>query len=506
MSINIKSSKMKGKIIIMSTLKMTIDKSNKISKINKEIYGHFAEHLGRCIYGGIYVGEDSPIPNVKGMRKDVIEALKAIKVPVVRWPGGCFADTYHWMDGIGPKEDRKKIVNVNWGGVTEDNSFGTHEFLDFCELIGCEPYVSVNVGSGTVQEAHDWVEYMTSSNESPMTDLRKKNGREEPWKVKYIGIGNENWGCGGSMTKDYYSDVYRQFQQFIGGYGIQKIACGPSSADYDWTDTMMRKCNPWQMQGLSLHHYTIPTSDWAHKGSSVDFDEKEYYNTLSHTWFMEKLLENHKAVMQRYDNDKKIGLCVDEWGIWTDVIEGTNPGFLYQQNSMRDAILASINLNLFNLNSDRVTMANIAQMVNVLQAIVLTEGDKMVKTPTYHVFDMYKEHMEAMLVYSNIENKQLLEKDYLPAVSQSVSIDNEGKLHITISNASLDEDFEIDCAIPRAEYKNVSAKVLTAKFDKCNTFEEPEAVVPAALEGVKLDGESLRFTLPKCSVVSIELC
>ena len=489
----------------MAVLKMTIDKSNRISKINKEIYGHFSEHLGRCIYGGIYVGEDSPIPNVRGIRTDVVEAFKAIKVPVVRWPGGCFADTYHWMDGIGPKESRKKIVNTNWGGVTEDNSFGTHEFLDFCEQVGCEAYVSVNVGSGTVQEAHDWVEYMTSSNDSPMTELRKKNGRQEPWKVKFIGIGNENWGCGGSMTKEYYSDVYRQFQQFI-GWGPQKIACGPSSNDSDWTDTMMKKCHPGMMQGLSLHHYTIPTNNWQHKGSSVDFDENEYYDTIAHTWFMERILRDQKAVMQRYDDNKRIGLCVDEWGIWTDVMEGTNPGFLYQQNSMRDAILAAINLNLFNLNSDRVKMANIAQMVNVLQAIVLTEGEKMVLTPTYHVFDMFKEHMEATLVYSNIENKQLRENEYLPAVSQSVSVDDEGKMRITISNTSLDEDFDIDCVIPRSEYKTAAAKVLTAKYNECNTFENPNAVAPKSCDCVKLDGEKLSFKLPKCSVVAIELC
>ena len=490
----------------MATLKMTIDKNNKISKINKEIYGHFAEHLGRCVYGGIYVGEDSPVPNIKGYRKDVIEALKAIKVPVVRWPGGCFADTYHWRDGVGPKENRKKIVNIHWGGVTEDNSFGTHEFLDFCELIGCEAYVAVNVGSGTVQEAAEWMEYMTSANESPMTELRKKNGRENPWKVKYVGIGNENWGCGGEMNADYYSSLYKQFHCFVRG-AEQQIACGPNGNDVNWTDAMMKNVGPWQMQGLSLHHYTVPTNQWQHKGDSVKFSEEEYYNTLQHTWFMERILKDQEGIMQRYDNDKKIGLIVDEWGIWTDVLEGTNPGFLYQQNTVRDAILASINLNLFNEHSARVKMANIAQMINVLQAILLTEGDKMVKTPTYHVFDMYKEHMEAMLVYSGCDNVDIEAKDgKFPAVSQSVSVDDSGKMHITISNASLSEDFDIDCAIPRAEYKTVSAKILTGKYDDINTFEDPDNVSPKAYDGVKLDGEKLTLKLPKCSVISIELC
>lgn len=499
----------------MANLKMTIDKTNRISKINKEIYGHFAEHLGRCIYGGIYVGEDSTIPNTKGFRNDVIEALKAIKIPVVRWPGGCFADTYHWRDGIGPRENRKKIVNIHWGGVTEDNSFGTHEFLDFCELVGCEAYVSVNVGSGTVQEAAEWLEYMTSANESPMTELRKKNGREEPWKVKYVGIGNENWGCGGEMTPDYYASVYKQFHCFVRG-AEQQIACGPNGNNAEWTDYMMKSVSPQQMQGLSLHQYTIPTNQWFHKGSSTDFSEKEYYDTLAHTWFMERILKDQKGVMQRYDNDKRIGLIVDEWGIWTDVLEGTNPGFLYQQNTMRDAILASINLNLFNENSDRVKMANIAQMINVLQAILLTEGEKMVKTPTYHVFDMYKDHMDADLVYSSCENEELMPQpehwhpginvEHLPAISQSVSLDADGKMHITISNAALDKEYDIDCVIPRAEYKSASAKILCGKYNAMNTFEAPDEVAPKAYDGVKLNGESLSIKLPACSVVSIELC
>ena len=484
----------------MANLKMTIDLNNRISKINKELYGHFTEHLGHCIYGGIYVGEDSPIPNTRGIRNDVVEALRAIRVPVVRWPGGCFADTYHWRDGIGPKESRKKIVNIHWGGVTEDNSFGTHEFLDFCEQVGCEAYVAVNVGSGTVQEAAEWLEYMTSDSESPMTELRKKNGREKPWKVKYVGIGNENWGCGGSMKPDYYASLYNQFHCFVRG-AEQSVACGPNSNDVEWTETVMRNVCPNQMQGLSLHYYTIPTNNWDAKGSSVDFDKKAYYDTLAHTWFMERILKDQEGIMQRFDNDRKTGLIIDEWG----VLEGTNPGFLYQQNTMRDAILASINLNLFNLHSARVKMANLAQMVNVLQSVLLTEGEKMVKTPTYHVFDMYKEHMEAMLVYSHIENRNLLEGEYLPAVSQSVSVDENGKMHITLSNASLEEDFEIDCAIPRAAYKSVSAKILTGAYNALNSFEEPETVTPKAFDGAVLEGERLTVRLPKCAVVSIEL-
>lgn len=490
----------------MSAVKMTVDIENRISKINKEIYGHFAEHLGRCVYGGIYVGEDSPIPNIRGYRKDVIEALKAIKVPVIRWPGGCFADTYHWKDGIGPKGDRKKIVNIHWGGVTEDNSFGTHEFLDFCELIGCEAYVALNLGSGTVQEAAEWAEYMTSDSESPMTELRKKNGRERPWKVKYFGIGNESWGCGGEMNVDFYSNLYKQYHCFARG-AEQQIACGPNGNDLYWTEGMMKNVGPWAMQGLSLHYYTIPNGGWnSSKGDSVDFSEEEYYKTLQHTWYMERILKDQEGLMQRYDGENKIGLIVDEWGIWTDSIKGTNPGFLYQQNTMRDAIIASINLNLFNEHSQRVKMANIAQMINVLQAILLTEGDRMVKTPTYHVFDMYKEHMDAELVYSHCESSELDSSDgRFPAISQSASVDADGRLHITISNASLNDDFEISCAIPRAEYKNVSARILTGEYNAFNDFDKPDNLTPKACEGVELSGERLTIKLPKCSVVSVEL-
>ena len=307
------------------------------------------------------------------------------------------------------------------------------------------------------------------------------------------------------MTADYYSSLYKQFHMFVRG-AEQQIACGPNSNDVNWTEAMMKNVGPWQMQGLSLHHYTVPTNQWQHKGDSVNFDKDEYYNTIQHTWFIERILKDQEGIMQRYDNDRKIGLIVDEWGIWADGIEGTNPGFLDQQNSMRDAVLAAINLNLFNTHSARVKMANIAQMVNVLQAIILTEGEKMIKTPTYHVFDMFKDHMEAELVYSNCENVEIEAKDgKFPAVSQSVSVDAEGKMHITVSNSSLDEDFSIDCAIPRAEYKSASAKILTAKYNAINTFDDPEAVMPKEY-GVKLDGEKLSFTLPKCSVVAIELC
>ena len=374
--------------------KIVIDAKSEKNVISRNIYGHFSEHLGRCIYQGIFVGDDPEIPNVNGMRTDVVEALKRIRVPVLRWPGGCFADEYHWKDGVGPKETRKRMVNTHWGGVVEDNSFGTHEFLEFCRQVGCEPYINGNLGSGTVQEMSEWVEYMTFDGVSPMAEWRKKNGREEPWKVKYFAVGNENWGCGGNMRPEFYADQFRRYQTYLrnfGGNRLFKIACGPSGDDYDWTEKVMEIAGRYA-DGIALHYYTVPLGDWAHKGSATGFTTEVYFDTLARALKMEELVARHTAVMDKYDPKARVGLLVDEWGAWYDVEPGTNPGFLYQQNTMRDAMVAALTLHIFNKHSDRVVMANIAQMVNVLQSVILTEDRKMLLTPTYHVFDLLKAH------------------------------------------------------------------------------------------------------------------
>ena len=481
---------------------LIINAHNLKSRINKEIYGHFSEHLGRCIYNGIYVGEDSPIPNIKGMRTDVVEALKQIRIPVLRWPGGCFADDYHWMDGIGEKSKRKKMINNHWGGVTEDNSFGTHEFMDLCEILGCEPYIAGNLGSGTVKEMSDWIEYMTSDNVSPMADLRRSNGREKPWKLKYFGIGNESWGCGGNMRPEYYADLYRHYQTYCRNYSgneLYKVACGPNSNDYNWTDKLLESVKPWHTKAISLHYYTVPSGNWEKKGSATEFNSGEYEETIRKTHYMEELITKHSEIMSRHDPKHEIGLIVDEWGTWYDVEPGTNSGFLYQQNTMRDAIVASVNLNIFNNHSDRVVMANIAQCVNVLQSVILTEGERMVKTPTYHVFDMYKEHQDAMLADSFIDDKS-----GLPDISQSVSV-KDGKMHITISNASLTEEKEINAEISGFDFNKVSAEILTEDVHAHNTFDIPNKVEVKTFTDVKMSENTLKFTLPPCSVVAIEI-
>ena len=377
--------------------KYLINPNHKISKINKDIYGHFAEHLGRCIYEGIYVGENSKIPNVNGMRIDVVNALKDMGIPVLRWPGGCFADEYHWKDGIGDKANRKKMINTHWGGVVEDNSFGTHEYFELCRQLGCDTYINGNVGSGSVKEMNEWVEYMTFDGVSPMAELRKQNGSEKPWKINYFGVGNESWGCGGNMDPEYYGCLYKRYNTYVRDYNsnnkIKRIACGPNVDDYHWTREVMDKVKH-HAQGISLHYYTIPGDTWEHKGSATEFDTKEYYKTLAKAYRIEELINNHIAVMNSVNPQQWVNLVVDEWGTWYDVEPGTNPGFLYQQNTMRDAMVAALTLNIFNKHSDRIMMANIAQTVNVLQAMILTDAQKMVLTPTYYVFKMFKEHLE----------------------------------------------------------------------------------------------------------------
>ena len=504
--------------------KYYINAAVKKSKINKEIYGHFSEHLGRCIYEGLFVGENSEIPNVNGMRSDVVEALREIRIPVLRWPGGCFADEYHWKDGIGPRETRKKMINTHWGGVVEDNSFGTHEFMELCRQLGCETYINGNVGSGTVQEMSEWVEYMTFEGVSPMADLRAKNGHPEAWKVDFFGVGNENWGCGGNMTPEYYGNLYRRYQTYVRQYGssfdtpnsidntemIRRIACGPNVDDTEWTEgvlkTLFRHCVPTahgNAEGLSLHYYTHPEG-WAIKGSATDFDEKTWYKTLAKTLYMEDLIRMHSAIMDHYDPEKKLGLIVDEWGTWFTVEPGTNPGFLYQQNTMRDALVACLNLNIFNKYSDRVRMACIAQMVNVLQSVILTDGPRMVKTPTWHVFNLFKHHQEAQLLDSAIETEQIgLEEEYMvPNLSESASIDADGKLQITIGNLSVTEDYPVETILTGFKARKASAQILHEHMQAKNTFEEPETVASKPYD-VEITEDGLKFTIPACSVLQI---
>ena len=497
--------------------KLYIDARNKKSVIEPEIYGHFSEHLGRCIYEGLYVGENSDIVNVNGMRSDVVNALKELNIPVLRWPGGCFADEYHWKDGIGEKSKRKKMVNTHWGGVTEDNSFGTHEFFELCRQLGCKAYVNGNLGSGTVQEMSEWVEYMTFGGLSPMSELRKANGSEEPWVLSYFGVGNENWGCGGNMTPDYYGNEYRRYQTYVRQYNpdrpIKKVCCGANVDDYHWTEGVMKTCYdhvPEELHGfmdlLSLHYYVLPDG-WDNKLSATDFDEEVWYKTLSKALFMDELIRKHSEIMDKYDPEKKVGISVDEWGNWFAVEPGTNPGFLYQQNTVRDALVAGITLDIFNKHSDRVKLACLAQMVNVLQSVILTEGEKMLRTPTYHVFHMYRHHQGAELLESKLSDVDEIAvgESKLPLIHESVSV-KDGIITATINNLSCDKESVLEVSVADAKALEViEARTVSDVMNAYNTFDEPDRVVEKEFTAYEKTADGLKLTLAPASVVELRI-
>ena len=497
--------------------KLVINEKKKMGHIEPEVYGHFSEHLGRCIYQGIFVGEDSDIPNVNGMRKDVVEALKELRIPMLRWPGGCFADEYHWKDGIGPKENRKKMVNTHWGGVVEDNSFGTHEFMELCRQLGCKTYINGNLGSGTVQEMSEWIEYMTFDGVSPMADLRAKNGHPEPWKVDFFGVGNENWGCGGNMTPEYYGNEYRRYQTYVRNYDsenpIKKVCCGANEKDFFWTEGVLKTtfANAEQFHGfmdyLSLHYYVTPEG-WEPKVSATEFDDELWYKTMDKALFMDTLIQRHGTIMDKYDPQKKIGMSVDEWGTWFLCEPGTNPGFLYQQNTVRDALVAGITLNIFNKHCDRVKMAALAQVVNVLQAVILTEGDKMIKTPTYHVMHMYRYHQDADLLLSALTDEGIagVEGIEVPKLTESVSQDKDGVITVTGNNLSATDSEEVEMSFVDAGYKVIESRIVTADdMQAYNTFEEMERVVEKDFTDYSVKESAIQFNIPKTSVVMMRL-
>lgn len=486
--------------------------------ISPDIFGQFAEHLGTGIYGGIWVGPTSSIPNVRGIRNDVVQALRAIHVPNVRWPGGCFGDNYHWRNGIGPRSARPATLNPDWGGVIEPNSFGTEEYFDFLEQIGADAFISENIGSGTVEEAADWLEYMTSAQPTTLAKLRAANGHPAPYRIKVLGLGNENWGCGGAMSPDHYVEEMKRFSHYTRNYNpaqqggpsaMKRIAVGWDSGNSDYTEAVMKawseKVWSWDIDGISLHGYTIPNS-WEKKGPSAGFGESEYAKSISATLKMKDWIAKQSAIMDRYDPIRKLGLYVDEWGIWTDPDPGSNPGFLQQQNTLRDAVIAALNLNIFMRNADRVRGANIAQMVNVLQAMILTDGGKMVLTPTYHVYRMYVPFHGATLVpvsfdagtydYGNIR---------LPRVDALAARDTSGQLWLALVNVDPVHPARFLAAVDGFEARTAAGELLTADaVDSHNSFEHPRQVVPRPFTA-RSSGSQLQFELPPKSVAVLRL-
>ncbi len=476
--------------------------------ISRHLYGHFAEHLGRCIYDGIWVGKDSDIPNTDGVRTDVVEALKAIQIPNLRWPGGCYADDYHWRDGVGPHAERPKRVNIHWGQVVDTNEFGTHEFLNLCELLGAEPYLAGNVGSGTPEELRDWVEYITFPGDSALANQRRANGRDKPWKLTYLGIGNENWGCGGDMRPEYYADLYKRYAVFCRDFGdnrLVRIACGPNGHDRRWSEVVVPSIGA-KMQAYSLHYYTL-AAPWSDKLPATGFQEQQWFNILRDSLRMEEAIRLAEGPLDRVDRQKRIGLFVDEWGTWYREEPGT-PGYgLYQQNSLRDALVAGLTLHVFQEHNDRVRLANIAQVVNVLQAMILTDGPKMVLTPTYHVFDMYKVHQDATRLPVELESpKYEVGGESIPALSVSASRNAAGEVHVSIVNTHAHDPVTLKCKLPGIDAQRVTGRVLTAdKLDAHNTFDRPEAITPAEFNGASLNDGELEVRTPPRSVVVLKL-
>lgn len=487
---------------------VTVHADRPAPKFDKRIFGQFAEHLGTGIYGGIWVGPNSRIPNIRGYRRDVLDALKAIRVPVIRWPGGCFADEYHWREGIGPRGRRKVKINTNWGGVTEDNAFGTNEFMDYSELVGAEAYVSGNVGSAPVYEMAEWVEFMTSPGGSSLAKERAANGRREPWKLPMFGIGNELWGCGGNMRPEYAADVTRRYATFLKvpeGQKVMKIASGANADDYNWTKVMMRDAGRY-FDGIGVHYYTIPY-DWDRKGRATGFDEDQWARTLAKTLKMDEYITRHAREMDQYDREKRVALFVDEWGTWYDQEPGSHPGFLYQQNSLRDALVASLNFDIFAKHTDRLRGANIAQMVNVLQALMLTDGARMVKTPTYHVFDLYKDYADGVVLPVDVRSRWYNKNEWtLKTVSASAVRGTDGAVHMGLTNVDPNRPETVTVRLDGVSGGAVQGRILTAAaMDAHNTFDAPDTVVPRAFTGAALSNGTLTVTLPPKSVVMLDI-
>lgn len=499
-------------------VQLSIDASKAGAKIDRNLFGQFAENLGHGLYEGIWVGPDSTIANTRGIRNDVVAALRELKVPNVRWPGGCFADQYHWRKGIGPAEKRPATVNAAWGNVVDTNAFGTDEFMDFIHQIGSEAYVSVNVGSGTPQEANEWMEYMTAAAPTALEKERAANGHAEAYKVAMLGLGNESWSCGGDMTPEYYVAQMKLYSRFVGNMNpaqqdknqMLKIAVGPGFPETEWTEAVMKAWQKhdwsWDINGVSLHWYTVPNG-WPPSTASDKFGVEDYAKLLKSTLFMDEFLRKQEAVMDKYDPKKTVALAVDEWGAWHAPLAGTNPAFLVQQNSLRDAILASLNLNIFARHGDRVRMSNIAQMINVLQAMILTDKDKMVLTPTYYVYKMYVPFQDATFVPVAFDAGTYTQGSVsLPRVDAIAAKDAAGKLWLEVTNLDPEKAVQIEASVAGATAKAATGETLTAKaVDAINTFDAPRGVMPKAVAAKVRDGK-IELTLePKSvTVVSVE--
>jgi alpha-N-arabinofuranosidase len=497
--------------------KAVVHADREIGTVRPDFHSHFAEHLGSCTYGGIWVGKNSPIPNIDGFRKATVEYLKELGVPVLRWPGGCFADDYHWRDGIGPASKRPRRVNIHWGKYTEDNSFGTHEFLAFCRLIGAEPYLAANVGTGTPQEMRDWIEYCNYPKGSALADERAANGSPEPFNVRYWGVGNELWGCGGNYRAEDAAREYRRFATFaraVGGNQVYLVGCGPSGNDARWTrgfmDTLAGGLTP---NGYSMHYY---------EGGSLppeQFTPEAMYQQFNTFPRVEQAVTAQRTLLDGYDPNRRIGLFLDEWGVW-DRLTDNSKGRLWQQSTMRSGVAAALGLNVFNRIADKLYMCNIAQIVNVLQSVLLTdgpEGKNCVRTTTYYAFMLFKPHRGNTAVEVETDAPRLTDfggrggrggrgGQPEPPPDMSLSASRQGsKMVLSFVNPRHDVDMDVDCALRGATAKSGTAQILhDSDINAYNGFDNPDRIVIKSHE-VAVEVGRVRITLPSMSVATVTL-
>ncbi|MDR3702576.1 MAG: alpha-L-arabinofuranosidase C-terminal domain-containing protein [Candidatus Sulfopaludibacter sp.] len=478
--------------------KVSVLADTEIGTVRPQFHSHFAEHLGSCVYGGLWVGRNSPIPNIDGYRKDAVTYLKELGIPVLRWPGGCFADDYHWRDGIGPYGKRPKRVNLHWGGYVEDNSFGIHEFMGLCKLIGAEPYIAGNVGSGSPDELRNWVEYCNHPGGSTLSDERIANGAREPFNIRYWGVGNENWGCGGPMTPEHYGEMYRIFTNYMrtfGGTQLFLVACGPNGNDMRWSRNLLSTIGAGRLpNGWSTHFYE--GGDLAPTKFTTDAMYKQFRVFPN----VEQCIVAQRALLDSYDPRRRCGVILDEWGVWDQMVpaEERSNGRLWQQSTMRSAVGAGLGLNIFNRLADKLYMANIAQMVNVLQSILLTdgpEGKNTVRTSTYYAFQLFKAHRSNMAVKVETESSDPL------SLSMSAS-KSASELVVSFVNPSATADLEVDCTVRGFPARSGTARILhSADLNACNTFENPDALAPKA-HNVAVEGGRVRLEAPALSVIT----
>ena len=502
--------------------------------VSPDIYGHFTENLSGVVYDGIWVGKNSSIPNEDGIRKELITEMRKINPPVVRFPGGCFADSYDWRDGIGPEDKRPRRTNF-WADSEspsapadhryDPNQFGTNEFVHFCKLLGSQPYLAANLRSLPAEQFYRWVEYCNSpAGSTALADERAAAGYAQPFDVRFWGVGNEAWGCGGNFTAAEYAAEFRRYTTWVPRYGqtLSFIGSGPNVDDWEWTrgffEEIVRK-GRWQIRsvyGWALHHYAWnlsrgKTQDWVQgKGDALKFEAVDWYELLSQGDRMQSLIDGHWQIMGEFDHDHSVKLVVDEWGPWYRPGGEATPGDQLEQiPTMRDAVFSAMTLDIFNRNPEKIAMANCAQLINCLNSLYVAHEDKFCVTPVGHIFEMYKAHQGGQGIRTLFSAPPVLyDRDGHTAnfwgLSGSATL-HDKQLVLTIVNPHVSESRETMIAIHGGAVHSAAATILAnADIHAHNTFEQKDAVTPRTQTAEVQDG-GLTFVFPAASVTKLVL-